>query len=384
MTRYRILLYGCMMMLLLWGGWFMLKNTSSTNIVRPVAVSVISQIERKFTDHSKPRVVASIPFWDQANAFASFQKNANNIDFLSLFWYGIREDGSIKLYTGATADPKIIEFARERGINVFILIANLPDYSEGGTWDTKRVEKVIGSEEARKQHIQDILSIVDQYPVDGINIDYEALKKSQREDFTLFMDDLSEELHKKGKMLSVAIHPKTSEDNPRENNGSWAQDLTALGKSADHLHVMMFDYHNKSTGPGPIAPLADTRKVIEYMVVTQKVPREKLYLGVPLYTYTWTQDTETDEEDEWAVKGLTYHEFQNYLTENSFLENTWDEDNAEQVYEGHDYAEYTEARVSDANSVQIRYKIAAEYGLGGVSFWRLGGEDERVWKSLHD
>lgn len=324
-------------------------------------------------------IIGSIPYWDQKSAFTSYREHASSVDYITLFWYGLRADGSIKPYTGVVEDDTIITTAHTNGSKVLALVANLPDYTEKGDWDASRVDKVISTPEARKKHIEDIVAMLSSHDFDGIAVDYEALKKNQRDNYTAFIKDLSEELHKKNMIVSLPLHHKTAENNPSENNGSWAQDVGQLARYADQLHLMGYDYHNTGTGPGPQGPLPRLKETIEYMI-SQGVTPKKLYLGVALDVYKWTRDT--DEDEDWKVDGMTYAEFQSYLEDNAFLKTEWDEETAERVYKGNDYSEYTEAWVSDADSVKARIDLAAHYGLGGVLFWRLGGEDEKIWEVL--
>ena len=37
----------------------------------------------------------------------------------------------------------------------------------------------------------------------------------------------------------------------------------------------------------------------------------------------------------------------------------------------------------DAKSVEYRLNLVKQYGLGGLVFWRLGGEDRSIYSLLH-
>ncbi|HEX6232714.1 MAG TPA: hypothetical protein VFZ63_06275, partial [Jiangellaceae bacterium] len=38
----------------------------------------------------------------------------------------------------------------------------------------------------------------------------------------------------------------------------------------------------------------------------------------------------------------------------------------------------------DAESAHPKLELVSEYGLGGAFFWRLGGEDPRVWPTANE
>src|SRR3989338_2380959 len=90
------------------------------------------------TDKYRPAVFASIPYWDQERAFLSFKEHVNQIDYVSLFWYNLRSNGSIATYQYAKEDKSIIDYAKKNGVKTFVLIANLPDEDDGENWDSKR------------------------------------------------------------------------------------------------------------------------------------------------------------------------------------------------------------------------------------------------------
>lgn len=317
-----------------------------------------------------------IPYWDQEVATQSFKENADKIDYISLFWYRIDKNGNLGAYKDAVEDKSIIEFAHSKNVKVLALVANLSE-SGDGTWDHKRVDSVIASKEARKKHINDLINLVEKNNFDGIDIDYEALKTYQKDDFSLFIKELSKELHKRNKILGVAIHPKTSENNPAEDNGSHAQDLRKIGRYADQLYFMTYLEHGAFSQPGPIGSLSWMEEVIKYG--TYQIPKHKAYLGIGLMGAQWTKNPDgsyTPTNSEMSFLDIlsrvnTYN-----------LVPIWDEESKTP------YLTFSESKkeniiwFENAESVKLRVDLAKRYGTGGVALWRLGGEDERIWEYL--
>lgn len=164
-----------------------------------------------------------------------------------------------------------------------------------------------GRTDIRDKHIAIIVSEVETYGYDGIDIDYEGMSCGKKEKFEEFIVKLSTELKARKKLLSVAVHPKTSFEgevikkqkcrglkNPiemdfRENwRGPLTHDYTFLGKHADMVKIMAYELHPRkyrNPGPGPQAPSAWLEEIIEY--AEDKIPREKLYMAIPTYGYDW-------------------------------------------------------------------------------------------------
>ena len=322
-----------------------------------------------------------IPYWDQEKAFATVQTNASSFDFISVFWYGLSKEGEVIKYEGVVEDREIIKFAKENQIKVMALFANLIE-EEGDVWDAERVNKVISDPQKRKVHTQEILTKVDEFDFDGVDIDYEALKKPQRNDYTQFIKELADALHKQDKLIGISIHPKTSEDNPAEYNGSQAQDWQNLAKVVDHMYFMTYGEYWDKSKVGPIASLPWVRNVINY-ALSIGVPRKKIFMGIPLYGLKWQKINGAFEPAQSETEELLYDDIY-YLINNSSGEVKWDSKSHASYFEYQTLGISNIIWFEDSRSVEDKIKFANKTGLGGVGFWRLGGEDPQVWTTLHN
>lgn len=331
------------------------------------------------------RVTGAIPYWAQEQAIESFEKNIDMVDFISVFWYAVDPDGQIVTYQDARESRALIEHAHEHGVKVFALIANLPDdqrESAGGDWDHVRVGRIIGSAERRAAHIADLVDLSRRMGFDGIYIDYEALPGSYRESFTRFIQELGNALHAEGKLLAVAVHPKTAEDDSREANGSEAQDWDALHQHADQLHFMTYSQHTTSTGPGPAASARWLERVLRYAIEEKKVPRAKLYMGVPLYAEEW-QELEAGEYREGDVVA-TFEDVQQRKRDEGG-EETWSvEHGSPHIVFRDDDGRRQVIWFENRRSSEHKLALAAKLGVCNLLLWRLGGEDPDTWQLLRD
>ncbi len=323
----------------------------------------------------KPKIIGWIPYWDQENAFKSFSQNVSLFDFISVFWYRLDINSDLKSYKSAVIDRSIIDFAHKNNVKALVVVANLPDYEEGGNWDPIRVNRLIADPKKRSQHIKDLLTLIEDNNLDGIDIDYENLKPYQKENFSLFIEELAEKLHDKGKILGVAIHPKTSENNnPNEDYGALAQDLTRIANAADHLYFMTYTQNSISSDPGPLGSINWVNNVMTY-VTSVKVPPNKIFLGIGLFGLGWNQD----------ANGL-FHGYNDDLSFNQ-IQSIIDNNKISVKYDNKvksPYFEYTSLGkkyivwFENSLSVSEKLKLAKKIRAGGIALWRLGKEDPLI------
>lgn len=121
------------------------------------------------------------------------------------------------------------------------------------------------------------------YNLDGISLDFEGLGVSERDDYVDFVRLLYNELHPKGKTITVAVAA-----NPWGWTGGWqgSYDYAGLARYCDYLMVMAYDESYSGSKPGPVASLSFVEKAIQYAV--SKAPKEKIVLGLPFYGRIWS------------------------------------------------------------------------------------------------
>ncbi len=338
------------------------------------------QAANKDEARANPIVILGwIPYWDQAKAFASFKANVDLFNYISLFWYRLDSRGQLRPYSQTKEDENIIAFAHQNGVKVLAVIANLPDYAEGGDWDWQRVERVISSAEARRRHVADLAALAEGENFDGINIDYEALRRSQREDFTAFIRELADALHARGKILGVALHPKTGEFKPSEDNGSPAQDWNAIAQYADHLYLMTYSQHSLASEPGPNASPAWMDRVLEYAVNVRKIPKEKLFMGIPFYGHEWVETRPGQWE---GIDDDVTFAHAAELAEQYGVPIQWDEDAMTPFSTFRRRGRQHSVWFENKKSLESKLELRKKYQIPNIAFWRLGGEDPEVWNTL--
>ncbi|GBD23038.1 hypothetical protein HRbin29_00689 [bacterium HR29] len=142
--------------------------------------------------------------------------------------------------------------------------------SSAATGSLANVDAILSSAASRTTHVQAILRVVRDTGADGIDVAYLDLRPDLRQSFSLLVLELSQALHKEGKLLSLTLPPPQRLADRVEEG---AYDWKALGEAADIVQI---------------APMRDQRlyrlhmpEILEYLKLS--VPANKLVLTVTPY-----------------------------------------------------------------------------------------------------
>jgi spore germination protein len=315
------------------------------------------------TGDPMPVRIGYVPYWDQRRALDVVWQRPDMFDQVSLVWYSLEPNGRIVLtddrYTHV--NPQAVKDMQARGIRVIPTVTSL----RNGRWNADIVQQMLHDPAARRTHIRELVDLAVTKGYDGIDIDYESLSSADRTVYSEFLSDLGRKLHAAGKVLTTAVHPKTSNAGYDERN--LAQDYRAIGAAVDQVRVMTYDYSWDTSPPGPVAPARWVEKVVAWTVT--QIPRDKVVLGIDLLGYNWSDGhgVTVDHQRAQALSeayGATIRRSADGSPSFTYRDSTG---NRHEVW------------WEDARSVRVKLRLVSEYGLGGVFFWRLGGEDSNVW-----
>ena len=313
-------------------------------------------------------VVASLPYWNIKHGAATVLAYRKDFTEVSPWVYGLAADGQIvPQYPPGQAASVNAQIARLRaaGLRVVPTLANIT----AGRWSYQSVAQILHDPARMRQNVASIAALVRSHGYAGIDIDYENLRASDRQAFTRFIAELAAALHAEGKILSVALFAKTTNTGYDQRNV--AQDYAALGRVADQVRIMAYDYHWGSSAPGPVAPIGWVRAVLRYAI--SQIPASKIILGVGLYGYDWSGGRGT------ALSWLRafqlsnrYHAAAHYDTTSQAPWFTYTD------AAGHRHVVWFE------NEASARAKFGAAQGsqIGGVFLWMFGYEDTGTWAAL--
>ncbi|MFW5703143.1 MAG: glycosyl hydrolase family 18 protein [Candidatus Dojkabacteria bacterium] len=319
---------------------------------------------------------AWIPDWGSSAGLESLERNPNTLDTISPVWYEINEDGSLR-------DKRPNNWEQIRDFAIIEQIELVPAIA---MFDHELFSKVLQNEQSLSRHIEQIHTEVVSNNYAGIDLDYESTKLEDKEKFFELLERLDTRLENDKKTLIFTVLPKwgTEEYNSLKETRQ-VQDWERIAEYADYIRIMAYDYtYSLSPKPGPIAPLNWMEQVLDYAV--ERVPREQLILGIHLYSYEWWCDlSDTDCELEFtpiafanvgAGKRARSYTYSTVLTVLNKFGSNISEFDGEQIYRYEKDGEERMLVFIDPAGVQTRVDLAKEYRIKGVSFWRLGGEQD--------
>ncbi|MCG8400240.1 MAG: glycosyl hydrolase family 18 protein, partial [Firmicutes bacterium] len=195
-------------------------------------------------------------------------KTKNSLNEISPNYFNISKDGDMELTPAV--DAEFIDEMHSEGIKVVPFLSN--------HWDSEAGRNALENGTSLAEELADA---VKEYNLDGINVDIEGLNENDRDSYTEFVKILRSKLPE-GISLSVAVAA-----NPRDFTIGWqgSYDYESLAKYADYLMIMAYDEHYGGAKPGPVASSSFVEDSIKYAL--ERVPKEKIVLGIPFYGRYW-------------------------------------------------------------------------------------------------
>lgn len=288
------------------------------------------------------------------------------LNVVSPTWFELLDDtGKIQ----GKATHEYVEWAHKRGYQVWAVFSN--------GFEPEQTTEVLSSVEKRFYMIQQLMAFAKLYQIDGINIDFENVYTKDSANFVQFVKELTPIMHELGIIVSVDVTPKS-------NSEMWSLflDREALSSASDYLILMAYDEHwGSSPRAGSVASLPWVENAIVRILEEDKVPSNKLILGMPLYTRIWSEGTEEDGTVKVSSKAVGMKRIEEILAEKK-LEPQLDENR------GQNYVEYTENGIKqriwleDELSITSRVELVNKYNLAGVATWQRAFQKDSIWKTI--
>ncbi len=286
------------------------------------------------------------------------------LDYLAIFSYGFRADGSLVV----ADDAELISIANEYGVRPMLVLTSLGD---DGRFSSEAVSSMLTSPEVQQNLINNIVETAQLKGYASVNSDLEYIPPEDREEYNTFIRNLADALHAVGIELTVSLAPKTSDD--QAGLLYEAIDYATLGAIADRVLLMTYEWGYTYSEPRAVAPINNVAAVVDYALTV--IPREKIDLGIPNYGYDWqlpwVEGTPARSLGNIAAQELAiergavimYNEsdqtpFFNYTAEDGTSHVVWFE---------------------DARSIMEKLRLARDRGLGGIGVWQIMRWFPQLW-----
>lgn len=290
---------------------------------------------------------------------------------LSIFSYGFTAEGA--LIPPLLDERWMIREAARFGTEAVLTLTPLgPD----GRFNNRLISAVVHDESASDLLISNLLQVMREKGYRGLDIDFEYILADDRDAFTGFVQKAAEAVRADGRWLSVALAPKTSE----EQRGLLyeGKDYRALGEAADHVLLMTYEWGYTYGPPMAVAPLPQVRAVVEYSVTV--IPDWKISLGIPNYGYDWPLPYErgvTRAETIGNVQAV-----QRAIEKGAVIR--FDETSQSPYYNYVEDGTEHEVWFEDVRSLQEKFGLITEYELRGCGYWQIMQWFRANWLLLRD
>ncbi len=391
-----------------------------TLIGMPVVSSAATAKEttKKSSDDSL-QVAGWIPYWRGEQGVKDARRHLDQIDTLYPFAFTVKSDGMLSDLAGLekTHWKNLFRAAEKADVEIIPTIM----MSDGALART-----ILSDAKKRKKHVDAIADMVKKGGYDGVDIDYEGKTAETKDVFSLFLTELKKKLGKK--MLVCTIEPRTPPDSLYKvipNPLKYSNDYVVINRECDRINIMTYDQQradlklNESKSGQPYMQIADVDWVEKVAkLAAQSFPKDKIFLGIATYGYNyqitvapnWYRDyirlgalnvpDIMDLAEEYDVEparnkagelAITYFHKSAMpkLPKNLKIpKNT--PPGMKAAAQALAYANQTGREVvfryvsySDAGAMEQKIDLAKELGLGGVSLFKIDGDEDRdVWKLL--
>ena len=285
------------------------------------------------------------------------------------FTYGIGADGGLV----ALRDEGILAAAGQYSVLPWMHLSTM---TEEGRFSSARAEALLGCVPRQETLLGQIKEILKEKGYGGLDVDFEYIRPELGAAYAAFVDRLRRELNPLGCSVLVALAPKTSAG--QRGLLYEAHDYAALGRAANGVLLMTYEWGYTAGPPMAVAPLDKVRQVVDYALT--EIPAEKLFLGVPVYGYDWPlpfREGVTRGESISPQEALA-------LARRHGAEIRYDE-TAQAPWFRYTAAEGREHEVwfEDARSSYAKFRLAAEKGLQGMGLWNLMRPAPQTYLALH-
>ena len=197
---------------------------------------------------------------------------------VSVFSYGFTQEG--ELIEPEISDALLLETAIRFQTAP---ILTLTPFGADGQFNNYLIHRIVTDPAAQNHLIENLLNTVRQKQFEGVDIDFEYILAEDRVAFAEFVANVRNAMSTEGYSTSVALAPKTSDNQPGLLYGG--KDYALLGEAADKVLLMTYEWGYTYGPPMAVAPIHKVEEVVQYALT--RIPAERINMGIPNYGYDW-------------------------------------------------------------------------------------------------
>lgn len=311
--------------------------------------------------------------WEYFSKYAKAPQRTEKIDGVNVvaptfFSLSDSKKGAIVANVGQ-AGQNYINWAHSNGYRVWPWVAN----EATNKADKDLTSEILNDYKLREKLISSIVSAVEMYNLDGINLDFENMYESDKDAYSRLVIELAPRLKELGKVLSVDV---TAPDGSPD--WSLCFNRNVIGDVADYVIFMAYDQHNQSsTEAGTVAGCDWVEANINKFLGQEGVKPEKIILAMPFYTRVW------NVTDGGLSSSAVDMKSQSTLIPDD-AKITWDDSLKQNLAEYEKNGRTYKVWMEDAKSLKCKLDLVKKYSLAGGAFWRKDQETSDVWKVINE
>ena len=290
---------------------------------------------------------------------------------LSVFSYGFTTEGDLIFPT--LDDTFMIEAALAMGVSPVLTLTPIgPD----GRFSNYLITSMVNNPDAWENLIGQLVETVQEKGFRGVDIDFEYILAEDAEAFAEFVGNVRLAINEIGYPVSVALAPKTSDDQPGLLYAG--KNYALLGEAADKVLLMTYEWGYTYGPPMAVAPINKVREVVEYALT--RIPAYKVNLGIPNYGYDWPLPF---EQGVTAAKTIGNIEAVRIAIENDAqiqFDTTAMSPYFRYVKDGVEHEVWFE----DVRSMEAKFNLVREFDLIGMGYWQIMKLFRANWLLLSD
>jgi chitinase len=273
----------------------------------------------------------------------------------------------------------------------------------GWAWSENFSDAVL-TESSRNKFATSSVAIVDQYNLDGVDIDWEypgmrgednVFRPEDKQTFTLMFKAIREELDKlalktgKTYALTTALpsFPRLFE----------VTEMSKVAEYIDYVNIMAYDFYVSGDTAGHHSNLfasenyerEDSGDKAYTLYRKEGVPAEKLVLGIPFYGYEWQTTSRDPQAHTFPDTGSTasFERVQTLLAKKDQLkvEQGWNESALSPYISYEENGETYVVYYENSRSVSYKLDFVNQLDLAGIAIWALGyeGNNRELWDVIN-
>ncbi len=333
--------------------------------------SVFSNVQgQEGGDQQRERWVGGwLTYWQFEQGLASINQTTNTYQEIYFFIGQLSTDGTPLIVRSKHNFRATVQQLKAAGQRAWLTVVNdvVSPSQRPILKDPYTVSRMLSTPQTRQRHIDQLTALAKDYGFYGIDIDYESLRYRDRNNFSLFIEELAQALQAQNIKLAVTVQPKTT---AKRSNGAGVNDWPRLCRVVDRLQIMLYNEHSGKTGPGPIASTAWMERVLDY--AETKCPINTIVPSIKVLGATWHEK---------GVRGITHQNALSLARQHGASIERTDQDLIPHFTINRANQSST-TYYEDEQSIGIKLAHLKERGYNHIVLWRLGSYDPEIDKKL--